>query len=69
MPKEPSSFKYFMRVMRGQVGKLSIGNTPEDAFFTLQSRATEYIDDLLVEFQAEQEPGIRSSLLELIAEA
>ncbi len=69
MPKEPSSFKYFMRMMRGKVGRTGIGNTPEDGFFYLQSRASEYIDELLAEFQVEQEPGMRFWLIELIAEA
>ncbi|HEX8598209.1 MAG TPA: HEAT repeat domain-containing protein [Chloroflexia bacterium] len=69
MPKEPTSFKYFMRMMRGQVGKIGIGNTPEDAFFALQPHAARYIHELLAEFQAEQAPGIRFWLLELIAEA
>ncbi|MDQ3705597.1 MAG: HEAT repeat domain-containing protein [Chloroflexota bacterium] len=69
MPKEPSSFKYLMRMMRGQVGRVGIGNTPEDGFFALQSRAAEYIDELLAEFQVEQAPGMRFWLLELIAEA
>lgn len=69
MPKEPNSFKYFMRMMRGKVGKVTIGNTPEDGFFALQPQAARYIDELLAEFQAERDPGIRFWLLELIAEA
>ena len=58
-----------MRMLRGQVGKVGIGNTPEDAFFALQPRAGEYIKELIFEFQVEEQPGVRFYLLELIAEA
>ena len=58
-----------MRMMRGQVSPVDIGNTPEDALFYLQSRAREYADELIAEFKIEARPGVRAYLLELIAEA
>jgi len=43
--------------------------TSEDGFYFLLPHAAEYVDDLMAEFQAEKEHGLRCWFLELIGAA
>jgi hypothetical protein len=43
--------------------------TSEDGFYALLPHASEYIDELMAEFQAEKDHGLRRWLLELVGEA
>ena len=56
-------------MMRGQAGRVGIGNTAEDGFFSLQLRAGEYVRELVSEFLTEKNHGVRLYLIELISEA
>lgn len=66
--KRARDFKQAMRMMRWQAGRVGIGNTSEDGFFSLQLRAGEYVHELVAEFLVEKEPGVRLYLIELISE-
>jgi hypothetical protein len=67
--KRSRDFKQAMRMMRGQAGRVGIGNTAEDGFFSLQLRAGEYVRELVSEFLTEKNHGVRLYLIELISEA
>lgn len=74
--KEPTAAKtaqkrdlYFrdcVRLMRGEIKPPLLG-TNEDGFHSLLPHASEYIDELLAEYEQERKSSVRFWLLELIA--
>jgi hypothetical protein len=57
-------FEQAMERMRGADARMR-----EDAFDFLREHADAYVDELIAEFAAEGDPGLRCWLLELVAEA
>ncbi len=60
----PSSFEQCLRMMRKRDPQIQ-----EDGYHYLLARAPEYLDQLMAQFEIEQDIGVRWWLLELIGEA
>ena len=59
-----ADFRAAMRLMRRRDPQAR-----EDGFFLLQPHAAEFVDELIAEFDAEQDHGLQCWLLELIGDA
>lgn len=59
-----ADFRKAMRLMRRHDPQYQ-----EDGFFLLQPHAADYVDELIEEFEQENDHGLRCWLLELIGEA